>query len=273
MIQSSVTISLVPEIKCGPFIFTDGLESGCVAAANIGFDSVEVLVPAPEAMNATHLKKILNNNNLQLAAIGTGAGFVVRKLHLCSSEKNVRQKALEFISQIIDFAGPFGAKTIIGSMKGFIEDGVNKSCAKDWLCEALNKLGSQSAKYNIPLLLEPLNRYETNFINRLEEGVKIIESLETDNVRLLADLFHMNIEEQSIENALSQAANYIGHIHFVDSNRRPAGFGHLDFFSIAEILNKIGYEGFLSAEALPWPDSETAAKQTIEIFRKYIAKT
>ena len=273
MIRSVVTISLVSQIKGGPFIFTDGLESGCAAAGRIGFDSVEVLVPDPEAIDAEQLEKILESNNLQLAGIGTGAGFIVQKLHLCSPEKNIRQKALDFISRIIDFAGPFGAKTIIGSMKGFIEDGIDKSQATDWLCEALNKLGPQSAKYGVPLLLEPLNRYETNFINRLDEGVEIIESLDTDNVKLLADLFHMNIEEQSIEAALTQSADHIGHIHFVDSNRRPAGCGHIDFESVFEVLKKIGYDGCLAAEAVPWPDTETAAKQTIKVFRKYITKT
>jgi sugar phosphate isomerase/epimerase len=92
--------------------------------------------------------------------------------------------------------------------------------------------------------------------------------LETSNVVLLADLFHMNIEEADIAAALRAGKGYIGHVHFVDSNRRPAGLGHLDFVPIAEALEDISYQGFASAEALPYPDSAAAARQTIEAFRQ-----
>ena len=260
-------------MKGGPFIFSNGLEADLSVAAEVGFDSVEALIPNPQAIDPEKLRKLLNDNNLQLVSVGTGAGFVVHKLHLCSPEKNLRQKAIEFISGIIDFAGAFKSKTIIGSMKGIVENGVDLNNARNWLCEALNKLGEHAAKYDVPLLLEPLNRYETNFINRLDEGVEIIELLDTDNVKLLADLFHMNIEEQSLETALTRAANYIGHVHFVDSNRRSPGFGHIDFASVGKVLKNIGYRGCLAVEALPWPDPKTAAEQSNRVYREFILKT
>ena len=87
-------------------------------------------------------------------------------------------------------------------------------------------------------------------------------------VVLLADLFHMNIEEKDPAGALVAAGRRIGHVHFVDSNRRPAGFGHIDFAPIATALKAIGYTGYASAEALPYPDSDQAAKLTIEAYRR-----
>jgi sugar phosphate isomerase/epimerase len=80
----------------------------------------------------------------------------------------------------------------------------------------------------------------------------------------------MNIEEKSIPQALAQASGYLGYLHFVDSNRRPAGFGHLDFKEVASVLNEIQYEGYLSAEALPYPSPELAASKTLETFRRHI---
>ena len=133
----------------------------------------------------------------------------------------------------------------------------------------MNALGEHARQYGVPLIYEPLNRYETNLVNRVADGVELLESLATKNVVLLADLFHMNIEEADLAAALKTGGKHIGHIHFVDSNRRPAGYGHLDYRPIAAALVEIGYQGYLSAEALAFPDSDTAAKQTINMFRKY----
>jgi sugar phosphate isomerase/epimerase len=86
---------------------------------------------------------------------------------------------------------------------------------------------------------------------------------------LLADLFHMNIEECDLAAALRAGAERIGHVHFVDSNRQAAGQGHLDFAPIAAALLQSRYSGFLSAEALPLPDSRTAAETTMKTFRRF----
>jgi sugar phosphate isomerase/epimerase len=117
-------------------------------------------------------------------------------------------------------------------------------------------------------LIEPLNRFETNLLNTLADGSALLRSLKTTNVRLLADLFHMNIEEQDSANAFVAAGADVGHLHFVDSNRRPAGCGHLDYAPIVKALKQTGYAGFASAEALPWPDSASAARTTIKAFER-----
>ena len=106
-------------------------------------------------------------------------------------------------------------------------------------------------------------------VTTLGAGVDLLKSLPSPNVKLLADLFHMNIEEADLAAAIRDAGRWIGHVHFVDSNRRPAGLGHLDYASIAAALREIGYDGYLSAEAFPYPDSDAAAARTIETFRRY----
>src|SRR4029077_21202542 len=116
------------------------------------------------------------------------------------------------------------------------------------------------------------NRYETNLVNTIAAGVALLQPLSTKNVKLLPDLFHMNIEEVDSASALRAAAGFIGHLHFVDSNRRPAGMGHIDYRPIAQALEAIGYNGFASAEALSYPDPEAAARQTILAFRKYFRR-
>jgi sugar phosphate isomerase/epimerase len=269
VIKSSVTISLVPEARGGPFVFWDDLPAACSKAKQLGFDAVEIFPPAPETIAAAEVGKLLADNGLALAAVGTGAGWVKHRLHLTQPDAAARAKARAFIKSIIDVAGPLGASAIIGSMQGRSEGAVDQGTAFGYLAESLEELGEHARQYSVPLFFEPINRYETNLVNSLETGVKLLGSLSTKNVKLLADLFHMNIEEVDVPAAIRSTAGRIGHLHFVDSNRRPAGLGHLDYMPIAASLASIGYSGYALAEALPYPDSDAAARQTIDAFRRY----
>lgn len=269
MIRSAVTVSLVPEARGGPFVFWDDLPGVCRQAQALGFDAVEVFPPAADAVDADLLGKLLADHGLALAAVGTGAGWVKGRLHLGLPDAAARTRARAFVRSIIDLAGPLGAPAIIGSMQGRSGDGVDHTTATGYLAEALEELGEHARQYRVPLIFEPLNRYETNMVTTVAAGVRLLESLSTRNVKLLADLFHMNIEEADLPAAVRAGAGRIGHVHFVDSNRRPAGLGHLDFAPISAALREIGYHGFASAEALPYPDSDAAARQTITAFRQF----
>lgn len=268
--RSAVTISLVNEARGGPFVFWDDLADGCRRAAELGFDAVEVFPPAAEAVDPKQLKQLLIDHRLTLAAVGTGAGWVRGKLNFTLPDAAARMKARDFVRSIIDLAGPLGAPAIIGSMQGrHGVDGVDAATARGWLSEALEDLAEYARQYDVPLIYEPLNRYETNMCNTVEQGVTLCKSLSTKNVLLLADLFHMNIEEIDVAAAVRSGKGYVGHVHFVDSNRRPAGCGHLDYPPIVAALREIGYDRYVSAEALPWPDGDAAARQTIESYRKF----
>jgi sugar phosphate isomerase/epimerase len=272
MIRSSVTVSLVEEARQGPFVFHGNLPGACRSAAELGFDAIELFPPSPDAVAPAELHRMLSDHGLSLAAVGTGAGWVRHKLHLTSSDAAVRARAGDYIRSIIDFAAPFGAPAIIGSMQGRAENGVHRATALAWLSEALEQLGSHAARHGTSLIFEPINRYETNLINTIGAGVELLQPLETKNVRLLADLFHMNIEEVDLAAAIRAGGRFIGHVHFVDSNRRPAGFGHLNYSTVAAALAEIGYSGYASAEALPYPDSLAAATQTIEAFQRHFRR-
>jgi sugar phosphate isomerase/epimerase len=269
MVKSCVTISLVDEARGGPFVFWDDFRGACRQAAELGFDAVELFPPSAEAASALGVRDILDALGLGLAAVGTGAGWVRQGLSLTDADADQRARAMEFVRSMIDLAGSLGAAAIIGSMQGRWTDTVQRTTALDYLRAALDELGQHARQYGRPLIYEPLNRYETNLCNTLDQGQQLLASLATDNVLLLADLFHMNIEEVDIATALRHGGRRIGHVHFVDSNRRPAGCGHLDFAPIADALRDIGYRGYVSAEAFPYPDSTAAARQTIDSYREY----
>lgn len=270
MMKSAVTVSLVEEARGGPFVFWDGLADACEKASALGYDAIEIFAPSPDAVDPAELKELLSKHNLNVAAVGTGAGMVKHGLCLTDPNPEKRQAAKDFIRSMIDFGGPYGAPAIIGSMQGKWGGDLSLEGALDLLREALNELGPHAAKHNVTLIYEPLNRYETNLIKTVADGVAFMKTLATDNVKLLADLFHMNIEEANLADAIRTGEGHIGHVHFVDSNRQAAGLGHMDYGPIAAALKETNYDGYASVEAFPIPDSDIAAAKTIEAFNKYL---
>lgn len=268
--RSAITVSLVQQARGGPFVFWDDLAATCRIARELGFDAIELFAPGPAAVDPGELRGLLETHELSLAAVGTGAGWVIHQRSLTSTDAAVRGQAIDFIRSMIDFGAPFGAPAIIGSMQGRWSGELDRQAALEMLSEALETLGSHAAQAGVRLIYEPLNRYETNLINRLADGADLVKQLETDNVRLLADLFHMNIEESNLADALRAGGHWVGHVHYVDSNRQAAGFGHMDYGPIVAALRDIDYQGYLSAEAFPLPDSLTAARQTIEAIRSHL---
>ena len=142
------------------------------------------------------------------------------------------------------------------------------------LAEALEDGGAHAAQYNVPLIYEPLNRYETRQCCTVADGVELLESLSTDNVRLLCDLFHMNIEETDIADALLAGGKWVGHIHFVDSNRRPVGNGHMQYGPIIAALASDRLSRLLVRRSLPLarpPRSGTANDARVQILDGVVA--
>lgn len=269
--KSAITICLVPEAKSGPFVFHGDLEQGCRKAAELGFDAVEVFTPSGSSPLLSPLRSLLQTYSLSLAAVGTGAGWLCHQWSLASADHETRSHALQFIESIIDFAGELGAPAIVGSMQGRVLPGQDRGECLRWLEEGLATLAERAKHWNQPLFYEPLNRYETNFFNRQVDAMHWLDDAKVDNVLLLADLFHMNIEESDVAGSLREIRNRLGHIHFADSNRCAIGMGHTQMDPIMHVLKEIEYRGYLSAEVLPFPNSLEAARQTMDSFRHCVS--
>ena len=134
----------------------------------------------------------------------------------------------------------------------------------EFLVEALQECSAAAAPHGVSYALEPLNRYETDLIHTVADGMELIDRVGADNFGLLLDTFHMNIEEPSIENSIRACGDRIFHFHVADSNRWYPGAGHLDFSAILETLFETGYDGYISGEFMPIPDADTGAQRSIE---------
>ena len=269
MMKSAITLSLVEEARGGPFVFWGDAKHAISQAQQMGFDAIEIFPPDADTLRHLFLAKQLADSGLSVAAVGTGAGWVKHRFQLADEEPIVRQRAIDFIKTIIDCAAELGAPAIIGSMQGRSSQAVKRDTANAYLREGLEILSRHAGQSGTLLFFEPLNRYETDQANTLDQGLAIIDGI--PNVQLLADLFHMNIEEANIAAAIRRAGSAIGHVHFADSNRMAMGFGHLDVLPIIAALQDIGYAGYLSAEVFSKPDAVQAAKQTIDSYRLAMA--
>jgi sugar phosphate isomerase/epimerase len=269
--KSAITICLVPEARSGPFVFHDGLVAGCRVAADLGFDGVEIFPESAAALDAAELMRVVAGHGLAVAAVGTGAGWVRHRLHLCDPDAAARARAEDFIAAIVDRAGECGGPAIIGSMQGRSGEGMARDAALDHLAAALGRLGDRAARHGQSLLYEPLNRYETDLFNHQGEAAAFLADRGLSHVRLLADLFHMNIEEADLPAALRAAGGRVGHVHWADSNRRAMGLGHTDPAPVVAALREIGYQGWLSAEVFPLPTAAEAAARTIASVRRHVA--
>ena len=139
------------------------------------------------------------NTDLKLAAVGTGAGWVKHKLRLTAPDAGEREQAKQFVRgdhRRGRGAGRAGHHRLDAGPVGRRRRARRRRWT--WLADALQDLGEHARRYGVPLIYEPLNRYETNLVNDVADGVKLIEQSGCDNVKLLADLFHMNIEEADL---------------------------------------------------------------------------
>ncbi len=267
-----VTISLVKEAAGGPFVYWHDPLKNAERAKSLGFPAVEIFPPDADALKLDVFPDIPKELNLDIAAVGTGGGWVRHQWHLTHPNADIRAKAKGFITALLDAAARFNAPVIIGSMQGRHGGEVSKDQAHQWLAEALHDLGNHARTLGTNVFYEPLNRYESNLLNTAEETVAFLDQVQPANVKVLADLFHMNIEEASIADGLRTYGDWLGHVHLVDNHRQPAGSGQMEYADIAAVLRQINYQGYLSAEAFPKPDSHSAARTTMDTFNRWFAR-
>lgn len=270
----NIGISISPDKSVfGPLLFSGDLNKGLENASGLGYDGVELSLLDSQDLDQVWLLDRLKDLGLSVYAIATGQTYYTDGYSLYSFEKNKKNKSVERIKGHIDLASKLNSMVIIGGIRGKVtENGKKKLEKEDVGRKAIRECVRYAESKRVILLIEPINRYETNIINTLEEGISLIEEIGSENLKLLPDTFHMNIEEVSIEESLLKARPHIGYVHFADSNRLAPGFGHLDFEKILSVLRKINYKSIIGIEILPKPDDFKAGEKAISYLRNLESK-
>ena len=250
--------------------FKGDFEANVARIASYGYNGVELAIRDPKLVDADELEAVVKSHGLEVPAIGTGQAWGEEGLSFTSDDPEVRRAAIERIKSHVPLAQRFGATIILGLIRGITPQGQSHEQSMAYLVEALQECSAVAAEEGVRFALEPLNRYETDLIHTVEDGLELIRRVGAENFGLLLDTFHMNIEEPSIEGSIRACGERIFHFHVADSNRWPPGAGHLDFRSILSTLREAGYDGYVSGEFMPVPDADTGAQQAIEHLRPVI---
>lgn len=257
------------ELGLAPILLRGDLASAFRQAAELGCRGVEIHLRQAADVDARQVRRWMADYGLSVPTLGTGMAATLDGLTFAAPETYVRRRALERVLGHVDLAAELGAAVTIGSVSGRLGalEGPERAARRAAALETLAELCRYAENRGVTVLLEPLNRYECDYLNRLADAAQAAREIGSPNLKLLADTFHMNIEETDLAAALREAAPLLAHVHLADSNRQAPGRGHLDLRSVLRALEQIGYRGLLSFEVLPIPDARSAARQGIETVR------
>ncbi len=242
-----------------PLLLQGDLLQAVKKTATLGYGAMEIHVTEPSVFPTNLLADACDAHGIRIAAIATGRVYTMRKLCITSPDPKNREAAMHELYAYVDIAAKLNAMdgVVIGWVKG--KRPVDAEGFDELLAAQLQKLAGYAAQRKQKLLLEVINRYETNVFNTCAEVSDFLTRYDIPNAYIHLDTFHMNIEERNLPAAIRLAGQRLGYMHFADSNRHSPGSGHIDFVPVLQALEETGYEGSLSIECLPLPDGEAAA--------------
>ncbi len=253
------------------FVVWRGFERSIEKAASMGYHGVELALREAGEVDQKALSSALAKNGMAVSAISTGQVFAVLGLYLTHPDAGARRQAIEVFRGLIDLAADFAPIINVGRARGFVAEGQTRQDAERLFVEAATPIVEYALGKGVTFIIEPVNRYEINFINSVDEGRLLLSKLPFPNVGLMPDVFHMNIEDDRIGDSLRRAGSSVKYVHFADSNRLSPGRGHLPFDEVFEALADIGFDGWASIEILPLPDPDTAAAEAAAYILPRIA--
>jgi sugar phosphate isomerase/epimerase len=263
----------IAEVQALPsaFVVWRGLENSIAKAADFGYQGVELALKTADEVDAAALESWLLKKDMEVSCISTGQVFADLGLYFTHPDASVRDKVISVFAGLIELAADFGRLINVGRTRGFIAAGQTAAEAEQLFLETATHICDMADKRSVTIILEPVNRYEINFINSLDEGARLIQKSGISTMGLMPDVFHMNIEDDKIGDSLVRNARWIRYIHLADSNRLAPGWGHIDFAEVFAGLRQADFDGWASIEILPKPDADTAALQAAQYILPLIA--
>ena len=218
--------------------------------ARLGFDILEIGA-APLAdyseKEIKELKQCADDNGIIL----TGGYGPTYNHNVGSADPKIREEALDWYKKTFEVMAALDIHLMGGALYSYWPvDFANVNKPEDWKhsVEGMQTLAPLAKQYDINLGMEVLNRFENHILNTAEEGVKFVQEVGMDNVKVMLDTFHMNIEESSIGDAIRTAGSLLGHLHTGECNRMVPGKGRTPWREIGDALKDIQYDGTVVME-------------------------
>ncbi len=209
-----------------------------------GFDILEISVENPALLDPEKIKKILNENSLD----GIFCGAFGSDRNLANADEKLRNNAKEYVRWLIDASDIIGSKVVCGPFYSSVgkehpESQTEQRAEWERAVSGARELADYASSKGINLAFEPLNRFETDMINIVAQGLKFISDINRENVGFHLDTFHMHLEEKDSAKAIRQAGKHLFHFHACENDRGVPGTGQVRWNEIAAALKEIGYRG------------------------------
>lgn len=227
-------------------------------AADMGFDGVEIPIFDPDAVDIEATKEALAATGMEC----TGCSILGDDRDLISDDPAIRENAKKYMKECIEICAALGAKIFCGPLYSAVGKLVGRSRTEeewDLAVAGLKEVARVAGDNDVKLAIEPLNRFETYFINIAEDAIKLARDVDHPNVGLHLDTFHMNIEEKNLYDAIKSAGDLLFHMHCCENDRGAPGSGHVDWDGVFKALHELSYDAWIVIESFV-PGIEAIAK-------------
>lgn len=222
----------------------DDLKATAAQMAQAGFDMIELPFETVDAFDYVEAAAIIRDHGL---GVSTAAAMGPDR-DLVHEDSQIRANGMAYIRHCIQAAQTLGAANLIGPIysavgRTWAATAGERARDVDLLVSQLSHLAADAAGQGVTLCLEPLNRFETSFINTTNQAIEVIDRVNHPGCQLMLDTFHMNIEERSLGEAIRAAGPRLRHVHACENDRGAPGSGHVPWADVAAALADIGYDG------------------------------
>ncbi len=227
-----------------------------------GFDGVELPLIHPAETPVREIRRLLEEHRLEC----TFCSIIPRGLSLIDDDIEVRRKTRVHLETCIRTAAEAGSKLIAGplySPVGYLPG--RRRTEDEWkrAVECYRELGGTLQSHGVQIAIEPLNRFETYFLNTAEDGARLAAAIDHPNVGILFDTFHANVEEKDVAAALHTVGPYLKHVHACENDRGTPGTGHTDWPGVFRELTALEYDGWVTIESFGFALGELSAAASI----------
>jgi D-psicose/D-tagatose/L-ribulose 3-epimerase len=227
-----------------------------------GFDGVEVPLFRPQDFQASSIRKAVEAHGLECNA----CTVLVDGFSLISENPDMRRRTRQHLEDLVKVAAEAGVGIIAGplfSPVGYLPGRRRTNDEWNWAVEGFQSLGDTLAAHKVTFAIEPLNRFETYFLNTAADAAKLAEQIGHPNIGILFDTFHANIEEKQIAAGYLTVGPHLKHVHTCENDRGIPGSGHVEWDQVFQALHSMNYDGWLTIEGFGFALKEVSAAAAI----------
>jgi D-psicose/D-tagatose/L-ribulose 3-epimerase len=227
-----------------------------------GFDGVEVPLFRPQDFQASSIRKAVESHGLECNA----CTVLVDGFSLISDSPDVRRKTRRHLEDVVKVAAEAGVRIVAGplfSPVGYLPGRRRTSDEWNWAVEGFQSLGDTLAAHQVTFAIEPLNRFETYFLNTAADAAKLAEQIGHPNIGILFDTFHANIEEKEIAAGYLTVGPHLKHVHTCENDRGIPGSGHVEWDQVFHALRSMNYDSWLTIEGFGFAIKDVSAAAAI----------